>query len=800
MKILWQDLRYSYRLLLRNPLFTAIAVIVLALGIGAATAIFSVVNAVLLRPLPFPDAGRLVQVSEVARQQGGKQESVSFPNLLDWRAQSHSFAQIAAYKFNNFFLTGSDEPERLIGLNVSANFHQTLGVAPAAGRAFLPEADQPGGKREVIISHGLWQRRFGSDPQLIGKGVTLNNETFTVIGVMPPSFQFPDSGVDLWAPLALDPGKEDRGNHTLSVIARLAPSESLGHARTEMDTIALRLEQQYPTSNEGRGVSVVPLHEQLVGAARTSLLILLGAVGCILLIACANVTNLLLSKATTRQKEIAVRMALGASRLRIVRQLLTESLLLSFVGGALGSLAGWWGVSLLIAAGSVELPNTKTVEVDYTVLAFAFAASLLAGVASGLTPALQISKSDFNESLKQDSRGATGGARQQRLRSLLAIFEIALALVLLAGGGLLFKSFLRLRQVDPGFKPEHVLTLELSLPKAKYSGKQAVINFFDRTFQRIGALPGVGSVGAISDIPFGGSHTNSSFTIDGQPPVPSGQEPEANMNVVGSSYFKTMSIPLRQGREFTGDDALNAPGVAVVNEALAQRYLPGESPLGKRIILGQGNYEIVGVVGDVKQERLSRPSSPEIYLHYLQFPTRGMNLVVRTGDDPQALIGSIRGALREIDPNQPIYSVRTMEERLSRSVTSQRFSALLLGVFAGAALLLAGVGIYGVVAYSVTERTHELGIRIALGAQPRDIFRLVVGQGLILILIGVGIGLAAAFALTRLMSGLLYGISPTDPTTFITISLLLAAVALLASYIPARRATKVDPMLSLRYK
>ena len=796
METLWQDLKYGVRTLLRNKGFTIIAVLALALGIGANTAIFSVVNAVLLRPLPYPHPDRLVEVFESNKQSGEESGTISFPNLKDWKEQSQSFSQIAAYEYDRFILTGRDAPERFVGLNVAANFFQALDVSPASGRAFQAQEDQPGAPRVVILSHNLWQRRFAGDAKLIGQTLTLNNESYTVIGIMPQGFESPETGIELWSPLIVDP-ERGRGGHFLSAIARLKPDVTIEQAQTEMDTIARRLAQAYPDTNKNAGVKLIPLRDYLVGNIRSMLLVLLGAVGFVLLIACANVAALLLAQATARQKEMAIRTALGAGRGRLVRQFLTESVLLSLLGGGLGLLLTLWGIDLLAAAIPGNIYNAKAIGVDTQVLGFTLLVSLLTGLLFGLAPALQSSQTDLNESLKEGGRGASGGRRRQRLFSALIVSEFALALVLLIGGGLLIKSFWRLQQIDPGFNPEHLLTMQLSLPKTRYAESQQQINFFNRVLEHVATLPGIEAVGLTSELPFNGSRTGSSFAIEGQ----TEDSLHADNRTISSDYFRAMGIPLVRGRAFTPRDAANATRVAIINETSARRFWPAENPIGKRLILKEVKYEIIGIVKDVKHIQLTEETAPEIYVHYPQVPSRTwMDLAARTTNNPENSIASIRRAIREVDPNQPVYGVRTMEQKLSRSISAQRFSALLLGIFAAVALILAAVGIYGVIAYSVTQRTHEIGVRLALGAQAGDVFKLIVGQGLRLALIGVAAGLLGAFAVTRVMASLLYGVSATDPLIFFGVSLLLAAVAFLACYIPARRATKVDPMIALRYE
>ncbi len=797
----WQDLRYGARMLIKKPGFTLIAVFTLALGIGANTAIFSVVNAVLLRPLPYPDPDQLVRVWETDAKSHQEKSTASFPCLRDWREQSQSFAQIAAYEHESFILTGGDEPERVVGLSVSANFFQTLGVKPALGREFLAEEDKYGGQRVVIVSHGLWQRRFAGDQQVIGRTMTINSKTHTVIGVLPPGVEYPELRREVWTPLALDPNRmEERGGHFLNVIARLKPGVSVQSAQAEMDAIARRLEQQYPDNNTNVGVLIMSLHGHLVGDVRRALLVLLGAVGFVLLIACANVATLLLARATARQKELAIRTALGASRGQLVRQLMIESVLLACLGGGAGLLLAFWGIDLLVAAIPGGIHNVKAVGLDSAVLGFTMTVSLVTGLIFGLAPALRGSNIDLNESLRDGMRGMTGSLRHQRLRNAFVVIEIALAMMLLAGGGLLIKSFWQLRQIRPGFDPERVLTLQLNLPETRYADEKQQNAFVTQTLERLAALPGVTAVGATTELPFTGSRTSSSIQIEGRAPLPRGQDLRADRRTVSADYFKAMGIPLLRGRGFTARDNAESPRLAIINEQAMRRFFPNEDPLGKQLIMQRNiKFEIVGVVGDVKHGDLIEETRPEIYTHTLQGSLRTwMDVAVRTAGDSEKLIASVRSAIRAVDPDQPVYNVLTMRQRLARSIATSRFNALLLGVFAAVAMILAATGIYGVMSYTVTQRTHEIGVRLALGAQRSNLLALVIRQGMRVALIGVGAGLISALALARLMTGLLYQVGMADPLTFTVVTVLLSAVALLACYVPARRATKVDPMIALR--
>ncbi|HEX8775381.1 MAG TPA: ABC transporter permease [Pyrinomonadaceae bacterium] len=813
----WQDVQYGFRMLLKRPGFTLVALVALALGIGANTAIFSVVNAVLLRPLPFDKPERLVMIWGSAPQLGFDVLPPTASESVDWREQSHVFEQVAAFKSWAWNMSGTNGPEQVWGARVNASLFPALGVKPLLGRTFLPEEDRAGGAKVVVMGHGLWQRSFGSDPAIIGKTVTLNNLSYTVVGVMPPGFKFPGgenmlSGLqfspktELWEPMAFtDEELSNRGTHNLAVVARLKPDATLWQARTEMTTIAAHLAEQYPKFNKGIGVKLVPLHEQVVGDVRPALLILLGTVGFVLLIACANVANLLLARASSRQKEIAIRTALGASRLRVVRQLLTESVLLSLMGGAAGLLLALWGIDALGALIPENIPRANEIGVDSRMLGFTLLISLLTGLIFGLAPSLQASKTDINEALKDGTRGASTGSGRNRFRGMLVVSEIALALVLLVGAGLLIRSFMRLQQVDPGFEPKSVVAMEIVLPfiaPSNYKEPEQQAAFFRQTLERAATLPGVQAATVVSSLPLSGAFESTDVIIEGQPEPPNGDWPPANYTMVSADYFRVMSIPLMKGRALTERDTKESPGVVVINETMARHYWPGEDAIGKRLTMGfeKTPREVVGVVGDVRQNSLDVETPLAVYLPYQQFPYPGMTLVVRTVSDPASMAAAVRREVQAIDASLPVSNVRSMDEVVATSVSQRRFNMTLLGIFASVALLLSAVGIYGVMSYSVTQRTHEIGIRIALGAGSRDILRLVVGQGMLLTLIGVALGLAASLVLTRLMASLIYGVSATDPLTFAGVSLALALVALLACLIPARRATKVDPMEALRYE
>ena len=813
MGTLYQDLRYGLRMLWKSRGFTAVAVLALALGIGANTAIFSVVNAVLLRPLPFVNAERLVKVYGGRARGGTGYTPVSYPDFADYKKQAQSFERVAGYSLaGTTLMSGGGEPERLDGAVVSAELFPMLDAKPALGRVFSAEEDQPGAAPVVVLSDELWRRRFNSDPEIVGRELKLGGRTATVLGVMPAGFKFPVQAdrVDYWSPLSSDPGIAPmlmaRGMRFLPVVASLKPNVTLRQAEAEMNTIASRLGAQYPETNTGGTVHLESLHEDLVGDIRPALLVLLGAVGFVLLIACANVANLSLARSAARSREIAIRTALGASRVRVVRQLLTESLLLSLCGGAVGLMLALWGVDLLVAASPPDIPRLAEIGIDARVLVFTLGVSILTGIVFGIAPALQISKHDLNESLKEGGRGATEGLRRNRVRSLLVVSEVALSLMLLVGAGLLIKSFRRLLETDPGYDTEHVLAADIALSRARYPEPERQAAFFQQAIQRVASLPGVEAAGVTSLLPLGGADTKISFNIEGRPSFPKGEAPAARYQIASPDYFRVMNIPLRKGRSFTEQDAKDSPPVVVVSEAFARRFFADEDPIGKRVLIDTAGEnplprEIIGVVGDVRHGGLDAKTEMGFYVPHLQSPARNLELVVRSSSiEPSLLAGGVRGVIKEIDKDQLIWEMRTMSGLAARSVAPRRFNVWLLGIFALVALALATVGIYGVIAYSVAQRTHEIGLRMALGARPADVLRLVVGQGMRLVLIGVGLGLLGAFALTRVMTSQLYGVSATDPLTFAVVALTLATVALLSCLVPARRATKVDPMVALRYE
>jgi len=799
---IWQDVKYGIRMLFKHPGFTVVAVLTLALGIGANSAIFSVVNAVLLRPLQFKEPEQLVKLWETLPQQG-LTGTVSAPNFLDWREQNQVFTEISAYEPANFSLQGKDQPERILGVSATAGFFDVLSTPPQLGRTFLAGEDQAGRNFVAVISDRLWQRNFGADPEIIGKTITLGGETFTLIGVMPPGFEFPSATTDIWTPLVFSKEQlAERGNHSLRVIGRLKADATLQQAQEQMSTIARRLAQQYPDNQAGRDIKLIRLQEETVQSVRPALLILLGAVGFVLLIACTNVANLLLARAATRRREIAIRTALGAGRARLVRQFLTESLLLSLMGGALGLVVGKWGVDALVALASGFLPRASEIGLDARVLGFTLLLSMLTAIVFGLAPALQISKTDVQEALKEG--GSSGSSpRGNWLRSLLAVAEVAAALMLLVGAGLLIRSFMRLQQVDTGLRPENVLTMKITLPEAKYKTKEPAVAFYDQVLERVNALPGVETAGLINILPIQQFGWNGHARVEG---IPQSDPPVlVEFRSASTDYFRTLGIPLIAGNLFNTRNKETGAPVVVVNQTFVRQLLAGQDPIGRRINMGSNEENwmtITGVVADVRQSGLVRPTRPEIFIPYTQrnSETQSMSLVVRSKAEPTALANSIRREVLAVDPNQPIYDVQTMETVIGKSVSNQRLNMLLMGIFAALAMTLALVGIYSVMSYMVTQHTREIGIRIALGAQTLDILKLVLGQGLLLTFIGVGLGLLGAFGLTRLMASLLYEVKSTDPVTFLAVSLLLVAVALLACYLPARRASKVDPMVALRYE
>ncbi len=815
MQTLLQDIRYGLRMLAKNPGFTAVAVITLGLGIGANTAIFSVVNSVLLRPLPFKSPGRLVRVGETDLHDAPSIGEVSYPNFLDWRAQTHVFESMAAFHSSSFTLARATEPVLVGGAVVSADLFSLLGVAPILGRNFLSEEDAPAGGgrgRPVILSYDSWQSYFSLDPGTVGRSIDLDGKSFTIVGVMPKGFQYPIQAdpVELWVTFAVDaettddkpPATAERSTRYLGVIARLRSNVTLTEARADMATVARYLEQAYPGPNSSTGAWLIPELQAVVGDRRSTLLVLFGTVAFVLLIACANVANLLLVRAAARQKEIAVRAALGASRRRIMGQVLTETVLLSALGGSLGVALAVWATEALIKLSPHSVPRVVQASVDLPVLTFALVVTLLTGLLFGLAPALQLSRTQITDSLKEG--GTLAGTHRSRVRGALVVLEAALAFVLLAGAGLMVQTLLHLSKVDPGFDSHNVLTFGFDLPRARYSVGQR-IEFYRQLLPRIQALPGVSTVAGVEPLPLSNDNMACSFEIQGRP-TPKGDYFNTDFIAITPDYFRTMRIPLLSGRGFTARDELTSPPVAIVNETLARHFFPNDQPLGKRIRPAISNgykeaplREIVGVVAGVKARGLTQPSEPQVYVPQAQSPMV-MKVVVRTMMDPRGVTDAVRRQVAALDRELPLYNVMTLDRYLAIGVVEPRFNTLLLGLFAGLAVVLAAVGLYGVISYSAVQRSHEIGVRMALGAQRLDVLRLVIGQGLTLALAGVAIGLVGALALTRVLSSSLYGVRATDPTTLIVVALVLSGVAIAASYIPARRATKVDPMLALRYE
>lgn len=801
MRTLLQDVRFGARMLLKNPGFTLIVLLTLSLGIGANTAIFSVVNTVMLSQLPFKDADRLVRLNESNPERGWPSFSVSHPNFLDWRARNQTFEAMAATAGASFNLNTGGDVEVIRGAAITADFLPVLGVSPALGRNFLPEEDRPGGNTRVaLITHGSWKRRFGGDPGIVGKTLTINDNPFTVVGVLPEAFSWGGARNEVFAPLAPDPARS-RGDHRLMVIGRLKTGVAWEQALADMNAIAQQLAQQYPETNKGWSVGGQKFYDWIVPAERRrALLVFTGAVIFVLLIACSNVANLLLARGAARQKEISIRMALGAGRFRIIRQLLAEALLLALIAGGLGLLVAMWTVKALKTMNPAILPRLNELSIDGSVLAFGLLISLATGVLFGLFPALRASRPDLNETLKEGARGS-GAAGGHRVRGALVIVEVGLSVALLIGGGLLLRSFWKLQDVKPGFEPDHLLTMRISLPPSRYRGGQAAWSFYSRLLQEAKSLPDVQSVTIASAAPMSGGGTAGEAQIPGRPAAPDGSQPSAGWRIVSPGYYRTLGIPLR-GRDFDERDTADSPLVTIISEEMARRYWPGEDPIGKTVILGsfgRRSFTIVGVAGNVRDFGLDTEAGPMTYVPMAVAATwNPMHLVIRTRFEPMAQTSAVRGALRSIDANVPVYDVQTVEQLLSDSLGSRRFNMFLLGSFAGVALLLASVGLFGVMAYLVSQRTREIGVRLALGAQPRDVFRLVIGHGMSLALIGVAAGLAGAFGLARFLETLLFQIKPTDALTFTVAPVLLLGVALLACYIPARRAMKVDPMVALR--
>jgi putative ABC transport system permease protein len=804
---LWHDVRCGLRMLRKNTGFALVAVLTLALGIGANTAIFSVIHAVLLRPLPFDQPDRIVVVLESNPSKGFPQFSVSPPNYMDWRKEASAFQYMSSVSRGHFSYTGGAEPELLSGANVAASFFFVLGAEPALGRVFLPEDDVVGKAGVVVLSYGLWERRFGSDPQVIGKSLILDGRPYRVVGVMQRGFQFP-RGVDVWLPSEFDErslGPGARGAHYLRVLARLKPGMSIDQAQADMASLSQRMEQQYPKTNAGWTSKVVSLNETMVGDIRPTLLVLFGAVGFLLLIACANVANLLLARAAGRQREIAIRFSLGASRPRIARQLLTESILLSGIATGAGLLLAEWAIRVLRTLPPSNLPRAASIGLHLPVLVFAAGVAILTGVLFGVAPALQITRCAPSETLKEGGR--TASARRQGVRSALVVLETTLALMLLIGSGLLLKSFLRLQTVDPGFQYKNILTASVSLPESKYSTDARKIQFFDQVLERIQAVQGVREAAAASGNPMEGSNLGFAFATKALQALSPADQPSAGYYIVSPNYFQTLGIPLLVGRYFTHDDSMGSPRVAIISQTVAERFFFAKSPIGQTINIGVGApteapvwREIVGVVGDVKDDGLGAAGTMTVYEPYPQIGWSEMKLFVRSNSNPLQFVGVLRSQVMAVDKDLPVADIFTGDHLMADAVAQPQLRTMLLSLFAGLALVLASLGIYGVMSNTVAQRTHEIGVRMALGAGQNSVLRLVLRNGMRLTLLGIALGTAGAFALTRLMKGFLFHVTPTDPATFAEVALFLFLVALLASYIPARRATRVDPVVALHYE
>jgi putative ABC transport system permease protein len=799
----WQDVRFALRTLASHPGLTAVALLTLALGIGANTAMFSVVDGVLLKPLPLPQPDEVQVVWAKIESKGYPRFTVSPPDFVDWKAQAKSFEALAAVDADRLNLTGEGEPEVLAVGKVSADFFRVIALPFPLGRGFSPAEDVPGKGQVAVLSHALWQRRFGSDPRIVGKAVRLDGVSHTVVGVAPAGFDLPNDR-DLWVPLALENDPSQRGAHYLVVFGRLKDGVTTAQATAEMAGIAGRLEKQFPDTNTGVSAYAVPLQENTVQNIRQALLVLLAAVAAVLLIACLNVANLLLARLTARSRELALRTALGAGRSRLMRQLLTESLVLALGGGVLGAALAVWGTRLLVAMNADNIPRAETIGIDGRVLAFTLALSLGTGLLFGLFPALQRPERDLHASLKEGGRGLSGSGGAKLARQGLVLAEIALALVLLVGAGLLLRSFATLHGVDPGFRSGGVLTLEVAPPQFKYPDEAQQAAFYERLLARLAALPGVEHAASALPLPLDGNGFMLTYQIEGRPAAAPGQEPVAAIRVVSPDFFQALGVPVVRGRAFTAEDRIDSEPVAVVNRAFVERELKGQDPLGKRLTFEDAAdptarwLTIVGVAGDVRHRALSQDPAAEVYWAQLQSPQRGSTVVVQTAGDPASLAPAVRAAVGEIDADLPVNRVRTLDEVVAESLASSRFNAVLFALFAGLALALAAVGVYGVVSYAVAQRTHEIGVRMALGAGRREVVGMILRQGMGTVLWGVAVGLVGAYFAARLLAGLVYGVSPHDLPTFVAVALALAGVALLANVVPARRATRVDPLLALR--
>ncbi len=803
-----KDLRFGIRILLKRPGFTAIAVITLALSIGANTTIFSAVDALILRPFSFPNQERLVVVWEQNLAVGNIRGAVAPGNFIDWRAQNQTCEQLVGIEQRYFDISDGTHLDRYPGYGVTKGFFDGLGVKAAIGRTFLPEESEPGGDQVLVLKHSFWQAYFNGDPNIVGKTIKLNQKVFTVVGVMPPDFNYPYNGGEMWTTLTFDKGRSsDRGDHELRVIGLLKPGITVAQAQADFRAIAKRAQQQFPETNSGRDAYVTTLAYDAVRGAREGVSLAMGAVVFVLLIACANVANLLLVRATSRRRETAVRLALGASRSRLIQQALTESLLLALLGGVLGLLISVWGIAALahgIPAGfSKFIPGWNHLGVNLTVLAFTFVVSMLAGVLAGLAPVWQATRTNLNEALKSGGRSESGKGTHNRLRSALVVSELALSLVLLIGAGLLVRSFIAMLHADLGIRPENVLAVEVSLPRDKYDNNNKSVDFYQQLLNRVQTLPGVLKAGGVNIVPMSSGNLDGPFQIVGRPTFPKGQEPYAQQRVATPGYFEAIGTALRRGRTFTDQDDAHAARVVLINETFARRFFGGQQPIGQRLDLGdtqEALWEIVGVVADVKNDDLDERPDPTIYLPHAQNVWLTMHIVIRATQDPTRLVSALRSEVHSLDPNLPVYNVKTLTGMIDERISPKRLMTYILAIFALIALLLAAIGIYGVMSYAVTQRTQEIGIRMALGAQATDVLKLVVSNGMMLALIGVVIGLPCAFGLTRLLGTFLFGVTPTDAATFAAVSICLIIVALLACYVPARRATKVDPLVALRYE
>jgi putative ABC transport system permease protein len=810
-----QDIRYALRQLRKSPAFAAAAILTLALGIGANTAIFSVVNGVLLRPLAYKDPSRLVRVWHVPPSKsfpGIPIFSVSAANYLDWQSQNHVFEQMAIFSYRGFSLTGSEKPEQVDASAVSASFFPTLGVEPLLGRTFLPEEDVVGHANVVVLSYKFWQEHFGKNPEIIGHDINLDGQKYLVAGVMPADFRIPDFA-EMWTPMAwTDQERSVRGEHHYIVIARLKQSVDLKRAQAEMNTISARLEQQYPTDDKGWGAIVRPLQADIVSDVRPALLVLLGSVAFVLLIACVNVANLTLAKTFGRQKEIAIRTALGATSARVLRQIMVESVILALAGGALGLVYAHFGVRLIMGFLADKVPHAVEVRLDTTVLVFTIVVSVLTGLLAGLLPGLRLTRPDVNQALKQGLGRTDSDSSGQSTRSILVVAEVSLSLVLLFGAGLMIRSFRHLQQVNPGFDSDNVLTMTLSVAQNKFQSPGQQIAFFEQTLQRVRTLPGVESAGMIDDIPLDGNGSHQPIAIEGRPALDMADQPEVDVRIASPGYLRSMHIPISRGRDFTDSDLAGRPAVILISESMAHEFWPGEDPVGKRLTMTffpEAVREIVGVVGDVKLDGLdqTRPSAV-VYMPVDQISAGvtgawrsfSMSLVIRTLSKPGSMVSAATNAVHQVDPEIPVRDILTMNELLANSVSQQRFNMLLLGAFGVLALILAAMGIYSVLSYSVKRRVQEIGIRVALGARLADVLRMVVVEGMKPVFLGVALGIAGAFALGRVLTSLIYAVKPSDPVTFFSAAALLALISLCACLVPAYRATQVDPIAALRYE